>query len=737
MKFLFMAAFLMVSGAVVSRAQTQMQSQPQPQAPAEWPKSIMTGNGTVISLFQPQVLSYSNNLVKSRSVISVQDVGMADPVFGVAWMTDSVSADAVSADAAEGADAASGAARGVSGVSDAAGVQLEIQSVRVDELRIPDDTGRAENNFISAALEIYSPWVVKRLPEKEVQASLELGRRETALAGDSVGVAPVKIFFVVSPTALVLFDGEPRLEMNERWGLDAVVNTRSVVVKGKDGNFYLYRMNRWYLARNATGPYSPLNSRWKPGAELRRVESDLKRAARKEDVGIPGSSEAIEHIVVRTEPAALIQSDGQPVPKELDGTSLTYVENSNDHIFYDRGTRIFYVSVGNQWYQSERLYDSLGWSAVRRADLPVDLLLAMNGPVTTNLALATNRVKAENTVGKAALLDEDVPQVAKIDRNATTTIDYSGAPRFKPILGTRLKYATNTCSIVIEDNWTYYALDNGVWFVASSPIGFWRVSNGRPLGVELIAPRYPVYRAKFVYIYQTAADYVYEGYLPGYDAGPGDGCALAAAYDEDWMDEAWGYDLDFIYGWGGGWNSGYFRFDRQNRYYGYVKYEKGRPGWQEKSYGPGVKRPAGGGMSGGGGFWGRVAGGGVRGYVSGWGGSRGYVSGGGSRGFVSGGGGGFRGYTSGGVGSLGYVSGGGGSRGYVSGGGGGSRGYAGGGGGGGGGARVSSGGGGAGYSGGGGGGGAAHVSSGGGSSGGSSGGGGGSSAGSSGGGSHH
>src|SRR5580658_1045724 len=129
MKFLFMAAFLMVSGAVVSRAQTQMQSQPQPQAPAEWPKSIMTGNGTVISLFQPQVLYYSNNLVKSRSVISVQDVGMADPVFGVAWMTDSVSADsvsadAVSADAAEGADAASGAARGVLGVSDAAGVQL-------------------------------------------------------------------------------------------------------------------------------------------------------------------------------------------------------------------------------------------------------------------------------------------------------------------------------------------------------------------------------------------------------------------------------------------------------------------------------------------------------------------------------------------------------------------------------------------------------------------------------------
>ena len=566
----------------------------------------------------------------------------------------------------------------------------------VNELRIPDDTSRTENAFISAALEIYSPWVVKSIPEKEVQASLELGRQEAALAQDSVGVAPVKIFFVMSPTALVLFDGEPRLEKNERWGLDAVVNTRSVVVKGTDGNFYLYRMNRWYLARDAKGPYSPLNSHWNPGAELRRVGNDLKRAARKEDVEIPGSSWAIEHIVVRTEPAALVQSDGEPVPKELKGTSLTYVENSNDNIFYDRDTRIFYVSVGSQWYESEQLYDSLGWSAVRRADLPVDLLLAMNGRVTTNLTVAVNRAKAENTVGTAALLDEDVPNVAKIDRSATTTIDYSGAPRFKAILGTQLKYATNTCSIVIEDHGTFYALDNGVWFVAYSPIGFWRVSDVRPLGVELIALRYPVYRAKFVYIYHTAADYVYEGYLPGYVAGAGDGCALAAAYDEDWMDVAWGYELGFIFGPGGGWNSGYFRFDRQNRYYGYVKYEKGRGGWHERSRGPGVKHSAGGGASAGGVFGGRVAGGGVR---AGGVGKAGSFGGYGVRGYASGGGGASRGYVSGGGGSRGGFSGGGsggGSRGNA-GGGGGSRGYAGSGGGGGGGgsAHVSSGGGGA------------------------------------------
>ena len=273
----------------------------------------------------------------------------------------------------------------------------------------------------------------------------------------------------------------------------------------------------------------------------------------------------------------------------------------------------------------------------------------MNGPVTTNLALTANREKAENTVGRSALLDEMVPQVAKIDRNKTTTVDYFGPPRFKPILSTGLEYATNTCSIVINDHGTYYALDNGVWFVAGSPLGLWRVSDVRPAGVELIPLRYPVYKAKFVYIYQTEPAYVYEGYLPGYDAGPPDGCAMAASYDNDWMDEAWGYDLDFVFGWGWGWYNGYFRFDKKNRDYGYVKYEGKRPGWHEKSYGGGGKSPHG---------WARGT---VRSGYSGGGGSRGgYSGGGGSRGGYSAGGGASRSYSGGGSRSSGGGGGGGG-----------------------------------------------------------------------------
>ena len=61
-------------------------------AQQEWPKSIITANGTIINIYQPQVESFTGNTLKSRSVIAVLADGNedADPAFGVAWTTATV-----------------------------------------------------------------------------------------------------------------------------------------------------------------------------------------------------------------------------------------------------------------------------------------------------------------------------------------------------------------------------------------------------------------------------------------------------------------------------------------------------------------------------------------------------------------------------------------------------------------------------------------------------------------------
>src|ERR1700722_14760266 len=58
-----------------------------------WPKTILTSNGTVINLYEPQVLSYTGTTLQSRSVISVLGPDDDDPLFGVAWTTATVTAD--------------------------------------------------------------------------------------------------------------------------------------------------------------------------------------------------------------------------------------------------------------------------------------------------------------------------------------------------------------------------------------------------------------------------------------------------------------------------------------------------------------------------------------------------------------------------------------------------------------------------------------------------------------------
>jgi hypothetical protein len=379
-KIILALAVLALLGLSVNVCRAQVPGQSQ--IPAQnWPKSIITPSGAIINLYQPRALSYSGELLKSRSVISVKDAGADDLVFGVAWTTATVSVD--SAGRQRGEDVQAGGGRQVDD-----GVQLAIRAVRVDQLRIPDDTNRADNAFIAAAMEEYIPRILKSISEQEVQRSLDLGKQERALAIDT-GVTPVKILVATRPTALVLTDGEPRLEWNDRWRIEVVVNTRYVIVKDTSGKYYLYGGTRWYVAPSATGRYKAFVGLL--NRTLRKISNDLKAASYENGVPIDDGDATVKRILVRTEPTLLIQLDGQPKFKAIPGTSLSYIANDPGNIYLDGSTKCYYVPFGNQWYATRDLRDSVGWSAVAQAQLPADLLITIHEP--------------------EARLDEEVPQV--------------------------------------------------------------------------------------------------------------------------------------------------------------------------------------------------------------------------------------------------------------------------------------------------------------------------------------
>ncbi|HEV9035649.1 MAG TPA: hypothetical protein VGQ51_03475, partial [Puia sp.] len=454
--------------------------------------------------------------------------------------------------------------------------------------------------LISSAISENTPRVVKTMTVAEVQSSLQLGQQETALSKDTAVVAP-KVYFRMEPTALVLIDGDPVLVRNDRWGLDFVKNTRNVIVQDKDGKFYLYGGGYWYVAPSATGPYVLEGER--VSRTLRKIERDLAKAARKSDVPFTESEMMLNHIIVSTVPAVLVQSDGTPKGAPMPYSSLFYVKNSDNAIFYDTVSKHFYVQGGGNWFQGDSLYGDNNWHLISKVDLPAELLVSLSGWEWNGEGPVAGRMAARKDATVNAVMAEQVPQTARVDRTITTSVDYDGEPRFAPIPGTALEYATNTCSIVLKYNDAYYALDNGIWFIASSPLGAWRVSDVRPEGVELIARKYRVYRAKFVFIYQTTPTAVYEGYLPGYEEAPVDGCGMAVAYDQDWSNMAWSYDLDYVFDWGLGFLDGYYRYDPWNYYYGYMVFGGRHPEWRWKAHGPATKGGGGAPGSGSGGVY--------------------------------------------------------------------------------------------------------------------------------------
>ena len=115
-----------------------------------------------------------------------------------------------------------------------------------------------------------------------------------------------------------------------------------------------------------------------------------------------------------------------------------------------------------------------------------------------------------------ARIDNSIPQTAEVSRaTAKYQAAYDGAPQFQPIDGTALQYAVNTPDPVIQvDAKSYYALKDGVWFMAAAPMGPWTVAASVPAAIYAIPVSSPLHYVTYVQVYGPAPDRV-RGLHPG------------------------------------------------------------------------------------------------------------------------------------------------------------------------------------------------------------------------------
>jgi hypothetical protein len=529
--------FSMLLAAVLVSATALAQDGPPPQqaqVQQEWPRSFTTDDGTVIKIFQPQPESFADNVLKSRWAISVTQTGK-DPVFGTFWSVANVETDRDNR-------------------------RVVIQSVKVPNVKFPGQTDDNFSNSLKTALEANLPQAAGDLSLDELLSSLDENTEQKKLSKDLNTSAP-RIVYSDQPALLVMIDGQPKLQSNKDWNLDVVVNTPFTIVKANNGGFYLYGGKHWYQAQSATGPYSPAGN---IPSELNQVQSAVDNA-NSSNAGYIDSASAkqdnvVSNIIVSTSPAELIQTDGKPNFTAIPGTGLSYASNSSNDIFQDQGSGKYFVLISGRWYTSGSLTG--GWHYVASNSLPADFAKIPEGNPKDNVLASV----AGTDAAREAIMDAQIPQTAKVDRNsASTSVNYNGEPQFSPVQGTDMQYATNTSSSVILDHGIYYSVDNGVWFQAPSANGPWTVATERPDEVDRIPPTSPLYNTKYVYVYDVTPDYVYMGYTPGYlntyIYGPtvvyGTGFYYNPWYNGFYYPRPWTWGFNVCYNPWAGWSLGY------------------------------------------------------------------------------------------------------------------------------------------------------------------------------------
>ncbi len=450
---------------------------------SEWPLEIKDERGSVV-LFQPQVEKLTQALLESRCAVLVKTANYPDGVFGAMWFechirTDKderiVYLDKLNVTAANFPDSLQGLSEGV--------------SLFLEEM--------VESNNYSLSLD--------RLIS-DIDLNEELNQINNELDN-----TPPEIIFAIKPSVLIMIDGEPIFKPIDDTKFNYVVNTPYFIVRdNKEKINYLKGGNYWYKSNEILSGWEFIET---PPSDLLAIAEQAMEVPQDEIIEDSVSNDTIiAELIVRTAPAELLQSDGQPAYAPLNGTNLLYMNNSNDDIIMDISTQNYYVLISGRWYSTKSL-DNGPWQFVKPNEVPDEF-----ASIPEESEVGGVRASVSGTTeAKEAVLENQIPQTASVNRSeASVEVIYDGDPIFKEIEGTKMKYAVNTDKSVLIIEGKYYCCDNAVWFESSGANGPWEISTKIPEQVQEIPPSNPNYNVKYVYIYDVTPTVVYIGYTPGY-----------------------------------------------------------------------------------------------------------------------------------------------------------------------------------------------------------------------------
>ncbi len=450
-----------------------------------WPKTENV-NGYTLTWYEPQATAWTDyKQLTGRVAVSITEPGKNTPIMGVI----NLSADTV-------ADADAGT--------------VVVSNIQVTSTSFPslnaDQQKKADAYIRSRATELGN----RVVPFDTVALSVQKNQTSVNRAEPKVNTTPPKIYYSEKPAILVAFDGDalfgPIKGVNG--DLTFAVNTNWNIFKSAN-TYYLLVGNYWLAA-------PAVNGAWKAAGTLPAIFQQLPDNDNFKDVraqlgAAPIAASKVPTVWVSTTQAEAIAVNGDPKAVAIPNTSISYIENTDAALFYDRSNKKYYYLTSGRWFATGD--PSTGpWAFVGNL-LPADFAkIPADGPRGWVLASVPGTPQAAAAVAAA-----QAPREAAVSRTgATLDVTYAGDPQFKPIQGTDLEYAVNTSFDVIRAGDTYYACENGVWFTSGSATGPWTVADNVPQSIYSIPSDQPLYNDTYVSVAGSDANTVTYEYTNSY-----------------------------------------------------------------------------------------------------------------------------------------------------------------------------------------------------------------------------
>jgi hypothetical protein len=335
--------------------------------------------------------------------------------------------------------------------------------------------------------------------------------KQTSTKGVELKSDPPQIFVAFRPSVLVTVNGEPVLSEVPQTNLKFIVNSEWPIFFSQENSaYYLPVGQQWMTATKLDGPWSVTK---KLPAQMPKVAQAKEWSDLKKIIPAPTTSGGVTPTVLYCDkPADIILFNGQPTYANIPQTQLSYATNTDSVIFLYTPTQQFYYLTAGRWFTAN---DLQGPWTFATPSLPPDFAkIPASSPASAILSSVPG-----TEASKDALLLAQVPTTMTIDPTkaaANVKVEYSGDPRFEPIQGTSMSYATNTQDKVIKVGDVYYLCLQGVWFMSPSSQGPWTTAKSVPQEIYSIPPSSPVYNVTYVTQDTNTDGTVTSNYTAGY-----------------------------------------------------------------------------------------------------------------------------------------------------------------------------------------------------------------------------